>query len=222
MVVGDAVDREDRADGDVDVDVARPVEGVEEHDVLPLAVVEQQRDRLGVLLGPDEAHLPAAAQRADELLVGQEVELLLDLALDVDVAGVAEQVHEPGLPHVAVDDLGRDGDVAEEPGELALRAGALGLALDDELLQRLEGAAARGQRVASALGRGAVRWRVRGRGWCRGLHASEGLPEGAETYAPTTPPSVSVRSMSAVRAPTSAPWRHSPTSLASAAPSSTS
>ena len=77
-----------------------------------------------MLLGPDQAHLAAAAERADELLVGQEVELLLDLALDVDVARVAEEVDEPGLADVAVDDLGGDGEVAEEPGELAFEPGA--------------------------------------------------------------------------------------------------
>ena len=138
VVLGDLVDREDGPDGDVDVDVGRAVERVEEDDVLALAALEEQRDRLGVLLGADEAHLAAAAQRADVLLVREQVQLLLDLVLHVDRSGVAEKVNEPGLADVAVDDLGGDGDVAEQTRELSLGAGHLVLSLDDELLEGLE------------------------------------------------------------------------------------
>ncbi len=124
VIIRNLIDGENGADGHVHVHVARSVERIEQDHVLALAAVEEQRDGFGVLFGADEAHLAAASERPHELLVGEHVELFLDLALHVHVPGVAEKVvDETSLAHVAVDDLGGHGEVAEEARELSLRAG---------------------------------------------------------------------------------------------------
>ena len=212
VVVGDAVDREDGPDGDVDVDVGRAVERVEQDHVLALAVVEEQRDGLGVLLRADQADLPASAEGAHEGLVGEHVELLLLLVLDVDLAGLAEQVHEPGLADVSLDHLRSDGHIAQQTRELALRPGRLRLALDDELLQ--------GDKRAATCREGGPSGAIVGERHGIGSAFRGGALRGS--YGPRSYRSVRVASMRAVRGPVSAPPRHSSTSRRSVATSSTS
>ena len=57
------------------------------------------------------------------------------LALDVRRAVFAKDVDKPGLVPFAVDDLGRDADVAQQAGEFSLGVGKIGLAFDDELTE---------------------------------------------------------------------------------------
>jgi len=71
-------------------------------------------------------------ERVLDRLVGVEVELLLDLALDVLRVGAAEDVDEPGPPDGGGDDLGRERDVVQEVGELARGFRVLALLLEDE------------------------------------------------------------------------------------------
>ena len=118
-----AVDAEDGADADVDVDVGRAVEGVDADDVFavslalpPSAVVDVQDARL--LFGHDAAHLEAGPQDAVEGVVGIDVQLLLGFALHVGAAvsigGVGTQnAREPGAVDVPVDHLRRGPDVGQ-------------------------------------------------------------------------------------------------------------
>ena len=78
-----AQDREDGADRDVDVDVGRAVERVEQQQVLAARVVRRDRPRLLHLLGGERGEVAAPFVRLEQDLVRQHVELLLRLALHV-------------------------------------------------------------------------------------------------------------------------------------------
>ena len=106
MVLGHLIDGEDGPNGHVHVYVRGAIEGIEEDDVLALAVLELERDGLGMLFGPNQTDFATTSERTDELLVCQHVEFLLHLALDVHVSGVAKEIHQPGLAHVAVYNFG--------------------------------------------------------------------------------------------------------------------
>ena len=70
--------------------------------------------------------------------MGQQIELLLELPLDVDLAGSAEEVEQPGPANVAVDDFGSDAKIAHQPGERPRRVPEAILLFDDELFERLK------------------------------------------------------------------------------------
>ena len=72
-------------------------------------------------------------------LVGDDVELLLLLALDVPVAGRAQDVDQAGAPDRRRDDLGGERDVVEQVGELARRLGIAVLLVEDEALDGGDG-----------------------------------------------------------------------------------
>src|SRR5690606_23536473 len=130
-----AVDREDRADGGVDVDVAGAVERIELQDVFALRVLRRDGDGLLDLLAPHDADVAARLDAVDEGAVGEVVELLDRLALHVDLAGEAEDVREPRLAHPARDDLGGQGDLLKEPGEITRRAGRAAEPIEDVSLE---------------------------------------------------------------------------------------
>ena len=91
-----AVDPEDRPDRHPAVDVRGAVERVEDHDVVPRRVFDD--DRRVVLLGDHRRDLPRPTEAGDEDVVGQDVQLLLVLALDVLWASrQAEDAGEAGL-----------------------------------------------------------------------------------------------------------------------------
>ncbi|MFO1427479.1 MAG: hypothetical protein U1F11_11020 [Steroidobacteraceae bacterium] len=123
-----------------DVEVRGAVERVEQHAVAALTLrVLADDDRLLVLLGGDDRDAFAPAERAQQYLVGDDVELLLLLALHVLAADVAEHVLEPRAPHLVGDHLGGDGQRREDPGEGALGLGMLALLLEHVCLQRHDG-----------------------------------------------------------------------------------
>jgi hypothetical protein len=74
-------DAEHRADGHVDVDVRRAVEGIEQQAVLAALEVLGDRDDPLDLLRRHRAEPAAMVDGLDDRLVGEDVELLLDLAL---------------------------------------------------------------------------------------------------------------------------------------------
>ena len=86
---------EDRADADVHVDIARPVERVEHHDVFAVLAVALDDDRVFVLLAGHDRHVAAVPQELHHRLVGDHVELLHLLALDVHLAGDADDPASP-------------------------------------------------------------------------------------------------------------------------------
>jgi hypothetical protein len=119
---------------DVHVDVAGPVQRIEQHNVLRLAA--ELLDDVGfvVLLGDHQAHVAAVTEALDDGLIGDLVELLNQLALDVGIAGRAENAEQTGPPHAILDDPGGQGDAREKPTELSGGGGVGLLPLDDVLL----------------------------------------------------------------------------------------
>ncbi len=139
LALGKAVHREDGPHRHVHVDIGRAVERVEQDDVPPdVPGARRDRDDLVGLFRDDQAGLATEPESLDELGVGDGVELLLDLALDVRLTRVTEHVEEPGAPDVAVYHLRGEGQIADEPGKRPGRDGDAILLLEDELLQRLE------------------------------------------------------------------------------------
>src|SRR5690606_18837860 len=127
-----AQDAEDGADAAGDVEVRGTVERIEHHAVACLAVIGIAQDqRLLVLLGGDHGHALPAPEVADQDLVGDDVELLLRLALHVHLPGVAQHVLEAGAAHLCGDHLGGDRQRREYPGECTGGLGGSLLLLQD-------------------------------------------------------------------------------------------
>jgi hypothetical protein len=96
-----AIDAEDGADGTVDIDVRRAIEGIVQHRVLPSRILIRDRDDLFVLLRRHHADSPGVIERVGHGLIGEDVELLLFLVLDIGGPSTAQDVHEArpaGLP----------------------------------------------------------------------------------------------------------------------------
>ena len=108
-------DREDRADGDVGVDVGGAVERVDGHHHPPGAVEYLRR---GALLG-NQRRDPGLAERLHEPLVGEKVERLLRVAVAI---GLAHGSPERAFERPATDDRrqrhGGFGDGADHAGDL--------------------------------------------------------------------------------------------------------
>ncbi len=76
-------------------------------------------------------------ERFDHDVVGENVEFLLGLAVDVGVIRCTEDVSQAGAPHLVGDHFGRERQIVEDAGELAGRLwGVTLLLLDDEALDR--------------------------------------------------------------------------------------
>ena len=80
------------------------------------------------------ATLSRTRQRVHQHLVGIDVELLLHLALHVDVAGRAQDVGEARAADLGLDHLGGQRDAGEQPGKLARHAGKPPLLAQNVLL----------------------------------------------------------------------------------------
>ena len=124
---------EDRPDGAVDVEVGGAVERVDEDDVLPRrggdGLVLGEAGREVHLLGDDGRDELPVGEGLEEDVVGEGVELLLLLALDVRLPRRAEDLGEAGAGEDAGDPLARERELGEEGRELAgrLRVAPLGL-----------------------------------------------------------------------------------------------
>src|SRR5438128_1887560 len=130
------MDREHRADRDLDVDVGGAVEGVVQHDVLAGGPPGRDGDGLLILLRRRHAHPPRVLDAVAHGLVGEEIELLLQVAGDVHRARRAEDVGEPGAAHVAGDDLRGEAEVVQQVRQLPRRLRVEPLLLHDETLNR--------------------------------------------------------------------------------------
>ena len=129
---GRAVDGEDRADADVHVDVGGAVHGVEDEDVGAPGVGLRDRVEVLHLLRGHGRQQPRVVEGLDDGGVGELVELLHLLAVDVGAAREAHGLGEARLVHLAADDLGRGGDPLQQGGEAARDPGEVALLLDDE------------------------------------------------------------------------------------------
>ena len=121
------MNRKDGSDGRVNVDVARPVERVELKHVLPLRVLQRDLDGLLDLFASHHAHVPSRLDDAHDRAVGEIVELLDLLALNVRRSRAAEDTREPCFTDAAAYDFGGQADLLEKPGEIpgGLRHAAL-------------------------------------------------------------------------------------------------
>jgi hypothetical protein len=129
-----ADDREYRPDGYVDVDVRRTVEWIEEEAVLPALELLRNLNDPGLFLGRHCAEASAVVHRLDDDLVGENVELLLRLALDVLVFRCAEDVGEARAAHLVRDHFRRERQVVENARELTRGFRMIALLFDDEPL----------------------------------------------------------------------------------------
>mmetsp|Transcript_4906 Transcript_4906/g.13697 ORF Transcript_4906/g.13697 Transcript_4906/m.13697 type:complete len:401 (+) Transcript_4906:60-1262(+) len=121
------VDPEDGAGGDGSIDIGGAVEGVEDHDVV--AGVGLLHGHGGVLLlGGNDSGAAGALQAGAENVVGDHVQLLLVLALHVDLASQAGHVGEAGTLHQAGNLLAGQSDGGQHNGQLGVNV-ALGLLL---------------------------------------------------------------------------------------------
>jgi len=84
----DAIDAKDGADGDTAFNVGAAVEGVKDDTVLS-ALVGIDKDGFFVLFRDHDGDLVGGAEGVDKDLVGNDVEFLLLLALDVGGVGEA-------------------------------------------------------------------------------------------------------------------------------------
>jgi len=98
------VDRENSADGDVNVDIGRAVQRIHQHDVFA-ALCSFEDYELVFFFRGDPRHDAARFQRRFQLLVREEIELHLLLALDVFNAACAENIYQAGFVDVAMDDF---------------------------------------------------------------------------------------------------------------------
>ena len=114
-----AQDREDGADRDVDVDVARPVEWIEDDDVLAVLPITLDDDGFFVFLRSHNGHVASVAETLEKCVIGDDVELLHDFALHILAAGSARDIGQPGPADLIGNDFGRQRDAREKPGELA-------------------------------------------------------------------------------------------------------
>jgi len=85
-------------------------------------------------LGSHDRHIAAEAQAVLDHVVGEDVELLLTLAVDVLRAEIAENIDQPGPANLGLNDLGGQGDAGEQPTELPGRGRMPGLLFDQVLL----------------------------------------------------------------------------------------
>ena len=131
-----ADNREDRPDRHVHVDVRGAIERVEQQDVLPALERLGNRDDVRLFLGRHGAKPPAMVHRLDDRLVGEDVELLLLLALDVVRIRGAEDVDQTGPADLVGDHLRGERDVVEDAGQLAGGLRVQPLLLDDVPVDR--------------------------------------------------------------------------------------
>ena len=106
--VGTAQDGEDSAHANVDINVGRAIERVENHDILA-TFRTVDGDRLFVLFRHQESYTLAGPQTMENRLVSIHIQFLLRLALNVDGARRTEDVDQPRAADFGLDHLGGQG-----------------------------------------------------------------------------------------------------------------
>ena len=129
-----AQDAEDGADVDIDVDIGRAVQRIEDDDVAAGFDAAVEGHRLLVLLADQRGDGVAQPQTVQQRLVGKDVQLLLLLALHVGLPDRAQDIAQAGRADLGLDHLGCQRDAAEEPTEPAAGLADLLLLLQDVLL----------------------------------------------------------------------------------------
>ncbi len=130
-------DREDRADRQRHIDVARPVDRVEHHQVLAQRVAVRDRVDGVHLLGGHRGEVAAPLVGLEQDLVRHHVQPLLRFALDVDRARIAQKAVRPRLVDGVADALARPRHDLDQQPQLRRERGLLTLLLDEELREAL-------------------------------------------------------------------------------------
>ncbi|CCJ89928.1 hypothetical protein BN132_1856 [Cronobacter turicensis 564] len=99
-----AIDRENGADRDVDINVRRAIQRIHQDDILRVFAAFEN-DNLVFFFGGDARHDIACLKRGFELFIGEQIEFLLRLALYVFDAAGTQDIDQTGLIDIAVDDL---------------------------------------------------------------------------------------------------------------------
>jgi hypothetical protein len=130
-------DGKDGADGEIDIDVARAVDRVEQEQVFaPRVAVGDEVDGLH-LLRRHGGEVAAPLVGLQERLVGDHVELLLHLALDVLGVEIAEHAAERALVDRMADGLAGARHDLDQQAQLGGQGGLAALLFDEELGQGL-------------------------------------------------------------------------------------
>ena len=129
-----AIDAEDGSYRRVHVDVRRAVERVEEDGVLTHWILGWNRYDVIIFFRAHHTDSAGVLQAILQRLVGENVQLLLLLTLDVLNAGRAQNVHQAGTADRRGDDLGRQADVVQEVLQLARCLRVAVFLVEDEAL----------------------------------------------------------------------------------------
>src|SRR6185437_1183605 len=130
---------EDGAHRNVDVDIGRPVQRIEEETVLAATEVVRNLDDVRLFLRRHGAEAAAVVQGLDDHVVGEHVQLLLNLALYIMVFGGTDYVRQAGHADLVGDHLGRERDVVQQPGQLTRSFGIQVFLLDYVALDCYDG-----------------------------------------------------------------------------------
>ena len=133
--LGRAQDRENRADGNVHVDVGRAVERIKHQQILALRISGRNGIDIIHFLGSHRGQVACPFGRFDENFVGDDVQFLLGFALHVLAARAAQHADQRTLVDIVCDLFAGDHDVADQAGKIAARARNGALLFDDELDQ---------------------------------------------------------------------------------------
>jgi hypothetical protein len=129
-----AQDRKDAADRQVDVDVRRTVERVENQQILAARIFGRNRIDILHFLGGHRRQVAPPLAVVQESLVGQHVELLLRLALHVLAALITQHAGQRATRDALCNRLARAHDVADEHRQIADQRRIAALLLDQELV----------------------------------------------------------------------------------------
>ena len=130
------IDGEDGADGHIDINVGGAIQRIDQHHIFG-ALFRQglEADKILFLFGGQATHLTASGQGRLEPFVGKPMQLLLFFALDIGLPHAAEEVADPGLIDLAIDDLGRQTNGSQQGAQLPGGMGKIRLLPNDKLAQ---------------------------------------------------------------------------------------
>jgi hypothetical protein len=133
------MDREDRPNGHVDIDIGGAVEWIVQQNVLPRIVFLGDRERDLIFFRSHDANTPRPGDHLLHGVVCYDVELLLPFTMHVRATGRAEDVNQTSSSHVPGDDLCGQSYVVEQLGKLTAGLRMQPLLLQDESLNRNNG-----------------------------------------------------------------------------------
>ena len=128
--------REDGADRKIDVDIAGPVDRIEQQQIFALGVaIGDKMDRLH-LLGAHGRQMPAPFIRLQQQLIGDDVELLLHLALHILAVEAAQHLAQRALRHRMADRLARARHRLDQQAQFGGQGIGMSLLFDEKPGQR--------------------------------------------------------------------------------------